>query len=76
MCGYKKSNAFFQTEKGSMAESCSWLFVENVPLLFDKQRVSRQLKVETWLDLTQLLNDIKNEDTDKKSPQQAMNYVV
>jgi hypothetical protein len=76
MCGYKKSNAFFQTEKGSMAESCSWLFVENVPLLFDKQRVSRQLKVETWLDLTQLLREIENEDTDKKSPQRVINYVV
>ena len=59
-----------------MAESCSWLFVENIPLLFDKERVSRQLKVETWLDLTQLLKEIKDEDTDKKSPQQAMNYVV
>ena len=76
MCGYKKSNAFFLTEKGNMAESCSWLFVENIPLLFDKERVSRQLKVETWLDLTQLLNDIKNEDTDKKSLQRVMNYVV
>jgi len=59
-----------------MAESCSWLFVENVPLLFDKERVSRQLKVETWLDLIQLLREIENEDTDKKSPQQAINYVV
>ena len=76
MCGYKKSNGFFQMEKGSMAESCSWLFVENVPLLFDKERVTRQLKVETWLDLTQLLKEIRNDDTDKKSPQSAINYVV
>jgi hypothetical protein len=76
MCGYKKSNALFQTEKGNMAESCSWLFVENVPLLFDKERVSRQLKVETWLDLSQLLREIENEDTDKKSPQRVINYVV
>ena len=59
-----------------MSESYCWLFVENVPLLFDKERIQRQLKVETWLDLTQLLNDIKNEDTDKKSPQRVINYVV
>ena len=59
-----------------MVESCSWLFVENVPLLFDKERISRQLKVETWLDLTQLLREIENEDTDKKSPQRVISYVV
>lgn len=63
-------------EKGKMAESCGWLFVENVPLLCDKKRVTRQLKVETWLDLAQLLKEIKDEGTDKKSPQQVINYVV
>lgn len=71
-----KSSALFQTERGRMAESCSWLFVENVPLLYDKEKVARQLKVETWLDLTQLLKELKDEDPDKKSPQQAINYVV
>jgi hypothetical protein len=63
-------------ERGCMAEPCSWLFVENVPLLFDKERVTRQLKVETWLDLAQLLKEIRNDGTDKKSPQSAINYVV
>jgi hypothetical protein len=76
MGSYKKSRAFFQREKGVMAEPCSWLFVENVPLLFDRERVARQLKVETWLDLTQLLKEIKDEDTDNKSPPQAINYIV
>jgi hypothetical protein len=47
-----------------------------VPLLYEKEKVARQLKVETWLDLTQLLKELKDEDTDKKSPQQAINYVV
>jgi hypothetical protein len=59
-----------------MAEPCCWWFVENVPLLIDKERVQRQLKIETWLDLTQLLKEIKTEDNDRKSPQQAMNYVI
>jgi hypothetical protein len=63
-------------ERGSMAEPCSWLFVENVPLLFDKERITRQLKVETWLDLAQLLKEIKNDDTDKNTQQSTINYVV
>jgi hypothetical protein len=58
-----------------MSESCSWLFVENTPLLFEKEKVSRQLKVETWLDLTQLLNEIKEED-DERKPQQPIRYVI
>lgn len=62
-------------EMGVMPESCCWLFVENVPLLFDKERIQKQLKVETWLDLTQLVREIKEEDNDEKS-QHAINYVV
>ena len=56
-----------------MSESC-WLFIENVPLLFDKERIQRQLKVETWLDLTQLLKEIR--DDDKKKESQPASYVV
>jgi len=76
MYSYKKSSGLFRMERGVMSESCCWLFVENVPLLFDKERVQRQLKIETWLDLTQLLKEVKDEDNDKKSQQQAINYVV
>ena len=71
----RKAAGFFGW-RGVMSESCCWLFVENVPLLFDKERVQRQLKVESWLDLTQLLKEIKDEDKDKKSHQQPINYVV
>ena len=59
-----------------MSESCCWLFVESTPLLFDKERIQRQLKVETWLDLTQLLKEIKDEDRERVSHQQAMSYIV
>ncbi|MBS7636915.1 hypothetical protein KEJ37_06250 [Candidatus Bathyarchaeota archaeon] len=44
-----------------MAEAYGWLFVDFVPLLYEKRRVARQLQVETWLDLTQLLNELKLE---------------
>lgn len=47
-----------------MAESYGWLFVDFIPLLYEKKRVARQLQVETWLDLTQLLNELKLELAD------------
>jgi hypothetical protein len=49
-------------EKGRMAESCGWVFVDNVPLIYDKRRVARQLQVETWLQLSQLVTELKMED--------------
>jgi hypothetical protein len=61
-------------EKGALPESCRWLFVERLPLLFDKERVERQLKVETWLDLTQLLSEIR--DGHEKAHQRVTRYVV
>jgi hypothetical protein len=45
-----------------MAESCGWVFVDNVPLIYDKRRVARQLQVETWLQLSQLVAELKMED--------------
>lgn len=59
-----------------MSESCCWMFVENVPLLFDKERIQRQLKVETWLDLTQLLREVKDDAKKIEDHQQVMGYVV
>lgn len=59
-----------------MSESCCWMFVENVPLLFDKERVAKQLKVETWLDLTQLLKEIREFDADVKNSQKTAGYII
>jgi len=47
-----------------LAESYGWLFIDFIPLLYEKRRVARQLQVETWLDLTQLLNELKLELVD------------
>lgn len=47
-----------------MTESYGWLFVDFIPLLYEKRRVAKQLQVETWLDLTQLLNELKLELAD------------
>jgi hypothetical protein len=61
-----------------MAESCGWVFVDNVPLLYDKKRVARQLQVETWLELSQLVKELKIEDLEpgKHTAQSTKSYVV
>jgi hypothetical protein len=41
-----------------MAEAFGWLFVDKVPLLYEKKRVARQVQIETWLDLTQLVKEL------------------
>jgi len=66
----------FCREKAGMSESCVWMFVENVPLLFDKERVAKQLKVETWLDLIQLLKEIREFDADVKNSQKTAGYII
>jgi len=59
-----------------VSETCCWLFVDSVPLLIDKERVQRQLKVETWLDLTQVLKEIKENDEKNQSHYKATSYIV
>jgi hypothetical protein len=54
-------------EKGEMAESCGWVFVDNIPLIYDKRRVARQLQVETWLQLSQLVKELKIEDLNSEN---------
>ncbi len=59
-------------------ESFNWLFVDFIPLLYEKKRVSRQFQIEMWLDLTQLVKELKIENikTNKQNAHPAMNYVV
>jgi hypothetical protein len=61
-----------------MAESCGWVFVDNVPLLYDKRRVARQLQVETWLELSQLLKELRIEDPElgRQRAQSMAGYVA
>lgn len=61
-----------------MAESCGWVFIDNVPLVYDKRRVARQLQVETWLELSRLAKELKIEDLDfeKHKSLSLKDYVV
>lgn len=69
-------------EKGEarMAEAYGWIFVGSVPLLYEKRRVARQLQVETWLDLVQVLKELGLEKIEKngncKSAGSAVDYIV
>ena len=61
-----------------MAESCGWVFVDNVPLIYDRRRVARQLQVETWLELSALVRELKIEELDpeKRRVQLTKGYVT
>jgi hypothetical protein len=45
-----------------MGEYCGWLFIDNIPLIYDKKSVARQLQVETWLELAQIVKELKIQD--------------
>jgi hypothetical protein len=54
-----------------------WLFVDVVPLLYDKKKVERQLKVEEWLDLYQLTRELGIPNAASAiSRRSAINYVI
>ncbi|MEM3577553.1 MAG: hypothetical protein QXX51_03750 [Candidatus Bathyarchaeia archaeon] len=63
-----------------MAEVYGWIFVGPIPLLYEKRRVARQLQVETWLDLAQVLKELGLEKIEKngncKSASFTVDYVV
>ena len=60
-----------------MAEAFGWLFVDFVPLLYEKKRVAKQLQIETWLDLSQLVKELGIENNHgKKNAISSVNYIV
>ena len=69
---------FLFEEKREMAEACGWLFVDSVPLLYEKRRVARQLQVETWLDLSQLVKElgIEKRNETKKEMHSTTGYII
>jgi hypothetical protein len=57
-------------------ENYGWLFVDTVPLLYEKKKVARQLQVETWLDLYQLTRELNIQKIDHSRANAPMNYVI
>ena len=55
----------------------SWLFVRTVPLLYEEKKVLRQKKIEEWLDLYQLTEELKMQKPEKHYAGNApISYVV
>jgi hypothetical protein len=63
-----------------MAEELfGWMFVANYPILFEKRRMAKQVKVEAWLDLAQVLQELgvrKLGKNETKTTQNHMSYIV
>jgi hypothetical protein len=38
--------------------SLDWMFIDSIPLLYDKRKIVRQTKVEEWLDLAQVVREL------------------
>lgn len=41
-----------------MSETYKWMFIGEIPLLYEARRVARQLEVEMWLDPSPLLKTL------------------
>jgi len=69
--------AFIMGRK-ELAEVLGWIFVDHVPLLYEKRRVAKQLQIETWLDLSQLVKELGIEKTDenKRNTNATLDYIV
>jgi len=39
-------------------DAFGWLFIDGKPVLFERKHVVRQLKIDTWLDLAELLKEL------------------
>jgi len=58
-------------------ENYGWLFVDTVPLLYEKKKVARQLQIETWLDLYQLTKELNIEKLGNQTgANAAINYII
>jgi maltose-binding protein MalE len=58
-------------------ENYGWIFVDTVPLLYDKKKVARQLQIETWLDLYQLTKELNIQKLENSNgANTAINYVI
>jgi hypothetical protein len=57
-------------------EAYGWLFIDNVPLLYDKKKVARQFQVEMWLDLAQVVRELGIEKLKVNKPNPTTSYII
>jgi len=49
-----------------MRETHKWIFIGDIPLLYEKNRVAKQFKVEMWLDSSPLMKALDLEPLETK----------
>ncbi len=54
-------------------ENCDWIFVNMVPMLCDKTRIVKQQKIETWLNLYELIEKFGLKKDGNREP---VKYVI
>jgi len=59
-------------------ESFGWMFVNSIPLQYEKKKLARQFQIETWLDLAQVMKELNIEKPNgtKLNPANPAGYVV
>lgn len=54
-----------------------WLFVDRTPLLYNKKNVDRQKKIEMWLNLYQLVKELRIDKLGiKRRIKSKISYVI
>ena len=61
-----------------MAEPYGWIFVDFIPLIHDKKRLAKQVKIETWLNLAEAVRELALEKPLPKTqtPTPPPSYIV
>ena len=62
--------------RGQLTEENDWIFVNMVPILCAKTRIAKQQKIETWLNLAQLIRKLSLQETEKHKPKTSIKYVI
>jgi len=54
------------------------MFVNSIPLQYEKKKLARQFQIETWLDLAQVMKELNIEKPNgtKLNPANPAGYVV
>ena len=62
-----------------MPEPYGWIFVDFIPLIYDKKRLAKQVQIETWLNLTEAIRELGLERPASNKTQTTMpppSYIV
>jgi len=57
-------------------ELYSWLFVDTIPLLYEEKKIERQSKIETWLNLYQIVRELNIQKPENNGANTPINYVI